>query len=40
MLSGGAGGEVVWSENSAGEARPISLVKFETLTTGTKIASR
>ncbi|MBC8148256.1 MAG: VCBS repeat-containing protein [Verrucomicrobiaceae bacterium] len=40
MLSGGAGGEVVWSENSAGKGKPISLGKFETLTTGTKNASR
>lgn len=40
ILSGGAGGELVWSEDSAGEGKPISLGKFETLTTGTKIASR
>lgn len=40
MLSGGAGGEVVWFENSAGEEKPIPPGEFETLTTGNKVASR
>ena len=40
MLSGGATGEVVWSENSAGKGKPIALGKFETLTTGGKNPNR